>query len=610
VSPLSDEAIELLKNALASEGLGIAGDAARLTGLLKDSARGRLEREIDALVTAVKSGVVSELLERRAQGGSLDATLNARLTDLLAERLSLGDSRYAVAAWRAALGFSTIDATRAAAPTEPKRQARLKAEARPTSEAWTTARSKPYRWRSFAVGAFMVILIVAGSTRLRHWLAARPLHAPESPARYALASTPSRKSAFALCGSNTIGSQLGPDFARAFLSSLGASAPSVRTTRTDEADVEGAVEGRDLTIPIAAHGSATAFAGLGSGACQIGMASRAIKDNEVERLRSFGNMRSRSAEHVIGLDGIAVIVNAANPVSILSMQQLEDIFTGHTTTWKALGGGPGRISVLARDDKSGTWDTFKTLVLNSSPLDPSARRFEDSATLSSAVAADPSAIGFIGLPYVNQAKALRIASGATPVAPTVLTVGRETYPLSRRLFLYTAATPRDPLIGRFISFVESDAGQRIVNRDGFVGTVTSLATSKSSSRTLPSAAPARYRALVDSYDQTSFNFYFNTGSDELDNKALVDVGRLLSLLPATANRNKSVVLAGFADSTGDPTSNAQLSDLRARAAARELRAQGIRVKETAGFGQQLPIRDNATVQGREKNRRVEIFLTR
>jgi hypothetical protein len=76
-----------------------------------------------------------------------------------------------------------------------------------------------------------------------------------------------------------------------------------------------------------------------------------------------------------------------------------------------------------------------------------------------------------------------------------LTVGRESYPLTRRLFLYTAATPRNPLVGKFVSFVQSDAGQKIVNKDGFVSTVTSLATSKSASRGLPATAPSRYREL-------------------------------------------------------------------------------------------------------------------
>lgn len=415
---------------------------------------------------------------------------------------------------------------------------------------------------------------------------------------------------FALCGSNTIGSQLGPDLVRGFLQSLGDSSPSVRTAGTDEQEVAGDAGGRHVDVRVAAHGSATAFTGMRAGSCQVGMASRRIRSSEAASLHSLGNMLAPSSEHVIGLDGIAVIVNAANPVTNLTLDQLKAIFTGRATSWSVAGGGSGRIAVFARDDRSGTFDTFKSLVLDNAPLAPGARRFEDSAALSAAVSADPAAIGFIGLPYVAQAKALRIASGGSPIAPTSLTVGRETYPLTRRLYLYTASSPREPLVAKFIAFAQSDAGQEVVNRDGFVGDVTALATSKSSSSNLPASAPARYRTLVDGFDQTSFNFYFNTGSDVLDNKALVDVGRLVAIMSESGNRNKSVVLAGFADSTGDPQSNVRLSENRAQSAARELEAEGIRVKDTVGFGQELPIRDNATEEGREKNRRVEIFITR
>jgi phosphate transport system substrate-binding protein len=81
-------------------------------------------------------------------------------------------------------------------------------------------------------------------------------------------------------------------------------------------------------------------------------------------------------------------------------------------------------------------------------------------------------------------------------------------------------------------------------------------------------------------------------------------------MSSTGNRQRSIVLAGFADSTGDPASNVALSENRAQSAARELEAEGIRVKDTVGFGQELPIRDNSTESGREKNRRVEIFITK
>jgi phosphate transport system substrate-binding protein len=416
--------------------------------------------------------------------------------------------------------------------------------------------------------------------------------------------------ALALCGSNTIGSELGPDLVRGFLSSLGAASPSARSSGKDEQTVSGDVDGKPTDVTIAAHGSATAFAGLRSGDCQVGMASRRIESGEAAMLHPLGDMLSPSSEHVIGLDGIAVVVNASNPVSSLTVAQVKDLFSGRVRDWRAVGGNAGNVAIYARDDKSGTYDTFRTLVLDTAPLAAGARRFEDSTALSSAVAADEHAIGFIGLPYVGQTKALHIASGGPAILPTALTVGRETYPLTRRLFLYTASSPKNPLVARFVAYVQSDAGQQIVNRDGFVGTVTSLAVTRSSSRSLPAAAPARYRKLVDGYDQASFNFYFNTGSDVLDNKALVDVGRLVGILSTNAARNKSVVLAGFADSTGDPQANLVLSENRANAAAKELEAEGIRVADTVGFGQELPIRDNSTEAGREKNRRVEIFISR
>lgn len=435
--------------------------------------------------------------------------------------------------------------------------------------------------------------------------------ASRAPAAAKTEPNPLARSAYALelCGSNTIGSELGPDLVRAFLVSAGGQNID-SSGNADEQTFKSTLNGKPADVHIAAHGSATAFTGLASEVCQIGMASRRIKSGEAAALHKLGNMLSPSAEHVIGLDGIAVIVNAANPLSSLSVSQLQQIFTGRITSWSPLGGSPHRIHALARDAKSGTFDTFSALVLDGSALVGSARRFEDSARLSSAVAADPDAIGFIGLPYVAQAKALRISSGGSALAPTPLTVGRESYPLTRRLFLYTAATPGNPLVGRFVSFVQSDAGQTIVNKDGFVGTVTSLATSKSGSRGLPTNAPPRYREVVEHLDQASFNFYFNTGSDALDNKALVDVGRLVDIMSAAANRSKKIVLVGFADSTGDPTTNQRLSENRAKAAAGELEAQGIAVKDTLGFGQELPIRDNATEAGREKNRRVEIFVTR
>jgi phosphate transport system substrate-binding protein len=97
----------------------------------------------------------------------------------------------------------------------------------------------------------------------------------------------------ALCGSNTIGSQLGPDLAHGFLASLGAK--EIRSTPGgDEQTLTASLHGRSMNVHIAAHGSATAFRGLAAGDCDVGMASRRIKGSEAADLRPLGNMLSPS----------------------------------------------------------------------------------------------------------------------------------------------------------------------------------------------------------------------------------------------------------------------------------------------------------------------------
>ena len=78
------------------------------------------------------------------------------------------------------------------------------------------------------------------------------------------------------------------------------------------------------------------------------MASRKIKPEEASRLAGFGDMTSPAAEHVLGLDGIAVIVSKANPVQSLTKEQLARVFAGEITNWRQLGGPSAGINVYAR----------------------------------------------------------------------------------------------------------------------------------------------------------------------------------------------------------------------------------------------------------------------
>jgi phosphate transport system substrate-binding protein len=410
-----------------------------------------------------------------------------------------------------------------------------------------------------------------------------------------------------LAGSNTIGATLGPAMAQEFLRHLGATDVKVqRGANEEEQVVVATLPGQSLPwlITVAAHGSATAFTGLAANSCDIGMASRRIKPDEARSLSSMGDMTSPAAEHVLGLDGIAVIVNPANPVQSLSGDQIAKIFSGAIASWSEAGVQQDSIRVYARDNKSDTYDTFKSLVLGTTPLVATAKRFEDSNQLSDAVAGDPNGIGFIGLPYIHSAKAISVAAaGARALRPNLLTVATEDYPLSRRLYLYTSGNSPNKLARQFVEFALSKQGQDVVGSQGFVS--QNIQPEK---ETVAQDAPAAYRRRTEGADRLSLDFRFRTGHSDLDNKALVDLDRMAAFFGDLKHRGDDILLFGFSDSTGSRSTNMQLSRARAKAIKDQFEQRGLEPAVVEGFGPDLPVASNDTDDGREKNRRVEVWL--
>jgi phosphate transport system substrate-binding protein len=419
-----------------------------------------------------------------------------------------------------------------------------------------------------------------------------------------------------LSGSNTIGERLAPALAEAFLTEQGArDVQRVSGADPNEVSVVGTLPGQSgpQAIRIAAHGSSTAFTDLEGGKADVGMASRRIKEEEKAKLSRLGDLTSRASEHVLGLDGLAVVVHPANPVDSLTADQVRRLFTGEVTDWSQVGGSGGPLVLYARDDKSGTFDTFKHLILRDQPLASDARRYENSEELSDGVAGDPRGIGFIGLPFVRSAKALKISEGNTlAMRPNRLTVRTEDYLLSRRLYLYTAEAPESPWVRKFVEFALSDAGQAVVDREGFVG--QALADEPTATvADLPAPAgdlPPEYARLTQGSERLSFNFRFQTGSAELDNKANRDLGRLVQLMSGATYQGRELLLFGFADARGSEGANLALSEQRARAVTQALTSEGISAGVTRGFGEALPVASNDSEEGREKNRRVEVWVRR
>lgn len=407
-----------------------------------------------------------------------------------------------------------------------------------------------------------------------------------------------------LIGSGTLGTHMVPMVAAAWLRSRGYSEIAANALDSNVFVVRGQKDGETHLVAIAVPGSTAAFRALAAGEADIGMSSRPPTAAEAQRLSPIGDMRAPPSEHVLAIDGIAVLVHRANPVNALTARNLRDVFSGVITDWSALGGSAGPIHVIAREDRSGTFEEFRAMVLGDATLASTAQRVDDSAEVSRLVASNPQAIGIATLVTIGDSKAIAISDGGgRAVAPTPLAIQTEDYPLTRRLFLYTAREPQNPNVAPFLEFALSPAGQAAVAESGFVSQVIQIGAAP-----VPANAPDPYRQWVQDAQRLSVSFRFRTGSADLDAKSVRDVARVAELLASPPLRGHAVRLVGFTDDRGPAEANERLSQERAETVAEQFRRHGVNPAMVVGAGPALPVASNDTQEGRERNRRVEIWL--
>ncbi len=218
----------------------------------------------------------------------------------------------------------------------------------------------------------------------------------------------------------------------------------------------------DTTFDIAAEGSTTGISAIIDGTAQIGMSSRRAKTSEVGAASGKGvNMKPT----IVAYDGIAVIVNSANPIKGLTKKQVEQIFTGDVTDWSAVGGNPGKISVYTRNTSSGTYSEFKELAMKKRDYAPSSQKMAGNEQIASEVGKNGNGVGYVGLAY-TKAGGIKVMpiDGAVP---SVKSVQAKSYPYARPTFYYTNGEPSGAAKA-FLDFTLSPAGQKIVLQVGFV----------------------------------------------------------------------------------------------------------------------------------------------
>ncbi len=405
-----------------------------------------------------------------------------------------------------------------------------------------------------------------------------------------------------LADSNSMQDSVAPALAEAFFKTEGATDIQVISgTDTQQEVIQGILpgDGAVTSIEIRAHASPNAVGALAENSCDIvGIASWKLKFLD-------GNKPSTAvSEHVLGLDGVAVIVNPSNPISELRKDTIKKIFTGEITDWSKLGSLRGPIQVYTRDDQSGVSDSFRSMVLGGTQMTPAARVFDDSDALSQAISSDRNSIGFVSLPFIHSAKSIAVSDkGTTALKPTRLTVETEDYPLAKRLYLYGPATPQNAFTQRFVEFALSQQGQNVVAANGLVAQNVVAAP-----QSVALTAPDEYKQLTEGAERLSLDLRFNAGDLDKDTKAQADLDRVVALVADEGGAKSQILLFGFTDNAGSPDTNQAVSLNRAKVVEKQFIQRGIRPAVVKGFGSELPVANNDTAEGREMNRRVEIWM--
>ena len=202
---------------------------------------------------------------------------------------------------------------------------------------------------------------------------------------------------------------------------------------------------KGVTVNLNLTGSGTGIQEASEGKCDIGNSSRKLKDEEAEKLDAT----------VVGLDGIALVVNPANKLEDITLQDLAKVYSGEITNWKELGGDDKAIVVIGREDGSGTRDGFESIVMGDK--EPKyAQELESTGSVINAVATTDGAIGYASLANVDETvKALKVGG----IEATEENVKSGAYEVQRPFICATLKGSDNKLVKAYLDFILSEEGQ-------------------------------------------------------------------------------------------------------------------------------------------------------
>lgn len=221
------------------------------------------------------------------------------------------------------------------------------------------------------------------------------------------------------------------------------------------------------TVTVTGGGSGVGISALMEGTTDIAQASRRIKFNERQKIQQNGD---QVKEVIVAYDALAVVVHPSNPVTNLTREQLEGIFTGKITNWKQVGGPDMKIIPYSRETSSGTYEFFKESVLRNRNYMNGIMSMPATGAIIQSISQTKGGIGYVGLAYLNgSVKPIHVSydGGKTYTEPSVANAKNKTYPIVRPLYYYYMAHSTKA-VKPFIDYVLSPEGQKIVKEIGFI----------------------------------------------------------------------------------------------------------------------------------------------
>jgi serine/threonine protein kinase/outer membrane protein OmpA-like peptidoglycan-associated protein len=415
--------------------------------------------------------------------------------------------------------------------------------------------------------------------------------------------------ALRICGDRELCSQLMPSLVRGFCEISHIRSLSQQTGENGMIQLSGKLNDQNFQFNIESAQSRQAYDWLQYGRCDIFVSGQQILKSDLSKsLTKTQETELCPSEYLIAMDGIVAMVHPTNPVQYLSIQEISDIFLGKVKQW-TYNDGAKDIHVYTPKSTSDLYDFFQNQFLNGKKIH-ATKKFEHLDALSKMLHKDPYGIGLCSLPFIYDNQPLAIADHEIdPVRPGYFSVSIDSYLMIRKIYLYTILVSSPEFTLPFVTFVQSDKGQSIVKKCGYVDCMIKALGSRRELWQKP-VNKAVFDKLVKITRQTqklSMNFYFNYNDYQLTKESSKKLKQLKLWLKRKAGMLKIFVI-GYSDSSGAYRQNCLVALKRAEVVAREMKISGIYVDEIVTACEEFPIASNQTEKGRLKNRRVEIWV--